>query len=99
MTSEIKNGHRKNRTLQEAVADNRSKSTKVFSFTLKDIADAAGRSLSSVKRAMYSKKLDPRDLKSIAVYIAHGLLIVQRRRIASPEKQKDIPEPKNLGGE
>lgn len=49
----------------DRVRQNRKSATRVFCFTLTDIAEATGRSIYAVKRAIYSGKLDPRDLKSI----------------------------------
>lgn len=41
-----------------------------FAFTYQDIADAAGRSVWAVKRAVYRGKLDPRDLSSVVEWVA-----------------------------
>jgi len=54
--------------LVDRVEQKRKCATKVFCFTLPDIAAVAGKSLYAVKRAVYSGKLDPRDLRSIVEY-------------------------------
>jgi hypothetical protein len=74
----------------EAVRDRRSRATKVFCFTLKDIADAVGRSLPTIWRATASGKLNPRDIISIAEYImAHRNK--ERKKMAAP-KATETPE-------
>jgi hypothetical protein len=57
------------KSMADAVKDNRDKATKVFCFTLQDIAEAIGKSVITVWRATASGKLDPRNIVSIAEYV------------------------------
>lgn len=68
--------------LADRVEQKRKCATRVFCFTLADIAEVAGKSVYAVKRAIYSGKLDPRDLKSI---IEYGGKLNERSKQRAPE--------------
>lgn len=57
------------KSLKEVIEKRRERSKRVFPFVIADIAEAVGRSVQTVHRAIKMGELDPRDLSSLSKYV------------------------------